>query len=256
MKQHVSPTTWGGRPGLFVHSHLYGTIPLDFLVKGESHSCPYLPGREAREEAFRVEEFPPELYHDFMDSGFRRSGSVVYRPACRTCTECRALRVVAGRFTPSKSQRRVLRKNDDIEVSVGIPRFTRDKFRMYSDYVASQHVSFHTDTAEDVQRFLYSSPVLTLEFEYRLGVRMVAVGIADLSSRSLSSVYAFYDPELSSRSLGTLSALREIAFCRARSVPHYYLGFFVADSPSMNYKTRFTPHEILSPEGEWIPGRR
>lgn len=253
MKQQAPSTAWAGRPEPFVHSRLYGTIPLDFLMKGEPHSCPYLPGREAREEAFRADEFPPELYHDFMDSGFRRSGLIMYRPACRACTECRPLRAVASRFTPSKSQRRVLRKNDDIDVNVGLPRFTRDKFRMYSDYVAAQHASFHKDTAEDMKRFLYSSPVLTLEFEYRLGARLVAVGIADLSSRSLSSVYAFFDPDLLARSLGTLSALKEIAFCRERSVPYYYLGFFVADSPSMNYKARFRPHEILSPAGEWIP---
>ncbi|MEJ2717847.1 MAG: arginyltransferase [Deltaproteobacteria bacterium] len=252
MKQQGFPTAWGGRPGLFVHSRLYGAIPLDFLVKGESHPCPYLPGREACEEAFKVEQFPPELYHDFMDSGFRRSGLIIYRPACRACTECRPLRVAASRFAPSKSQRRVLRKNEDIEVAVALPRFTRDKFRMYSDYVATQHVSFHDDTAENMKRFLYSSPVLTLEFEYRLRARLVAVGIADLSSPSLSSVYAFYDPDLSARSLGTLSALREIAFCRSRSVPYYYLGFLVAGSPSMNYKARFRPHEILSPEGEWV----
>ena len=54
---------------------------------------------------------------------------------------------------------------------------------------------------------------------------------------------------------GTLSALREIEYCSDQGLPHYYLGYFVAGSPKMDYKARFRPNEILLREGAWVPFR-
>jgi len=236
----------------WIVSDLFGMISLDFLVSGEAHACPYLPGKEAAEEAFAADEFPPELYHDFMDHGFRRSGHIFYRPACRDCAECRPLRVSTSQFRPSKSFRRVLRKNEDASVSTGIPHLTDEKVRIYADYLSLQHAPPKETSEDDLTRFLYRSPLLTLEFEYRVQGRLMAVGIVDACTRSVSSVYTFFDPEFSDRSPGTFSALHEILFCRERAIPYYYLGFFVADCTSMNYKKRFRPHEILTPEGDWV----
>jgi arginine-tRNA-protein transferase len=230
----------------------YGVVPLDFLVRGDLHDCPYLAGRMACEEAFRAGYFPPELYHDFMDHGFRRSGHFFYRPVCPDCRECRSIRVVVSEYRLKKSHRRVLNKNRDIEIRVGLPRFSKEKHGIYSRYLAAQHDSRQSDSAGDMKRFLYGSPVATLEFEYRLRGRIVAVGIVDLCSRSLSTVYAYYDPEFASRSLGTFSAIREILFCRKHNIPHYYLGYYIRDCPSMNYKIRFQPCEILDTSCEWV----
>jgi arginyl-tRNA--protein-N-Asp/Glu arginylyltransferase len=235
-------------------STVCAAIPLDLLFVADAHPCPYLAGRQAMEEVFLAFEFSPELYHDFMDCGFRRSGDLFYRPICENCTECRSLRVPISDFQTSKSQRRVLRKNHDLVVTAREPRFTDEKFRIFSDYSQFQHHSDQEDSAERFRNHLYASPVMTLEFEYRLDDRLVAVSIADVCSRSLSSVYAYYDPEFSERSLGTFSALWEILFCRSRGIPYYYIGFYIRDCPAMNYKARFRQHEILSPEYEWIKG--
>ncbi len=235
-----------------VSSPLYGLVSLDFLVRGENHPCPYSPENTAREEVFKAVEFPPELYHDFMNYGFRRSGVYFYRPVCEACSQCRPIRVLAREYRPTKSHRRILRKNAELDVRIAPPQFTKDKFRIYSDYLTSQHGCEPDHSADGLRNFLYTSPVRTLEFEYRLRGRLLAVAIADICSRSLSSVYAFYDPDSSSRSLGTFSAIQEILFCREHNIPHYYLGFFVSDCPSMNYKARFKPHEILGDSFQWI----
>jgi leucyl-tRNA---protein transferase len=230
----------------------FGLVPLDFLVTGEEHPCPYLPSRKAREELFAAEDLHAELYHDLMDLGFRRAGTIFYRPVCRGCGECRPLRVPVSEFRPTKSQRRVLAKNQDTDLVVRVPRFTKEKFRIYSDYLMTRHGSAEATTREEVQRSLYTSPVATLEFEYRVRGRLAAASIADVSSRSLSSVYVYYDVGVDSRSLGTFSALREILFCAEHGIPFYYLGFCVAGCPAMSYKTRFRPHEILAPDLKWI----
>ncbi|MBI5571693.1 MAG: arginyltransferase [Desulfomonile tiedjei] len=235
-----------------VVSPFFGLLPLDFLVTGEEHPCPYLPSLQAREELFAAADLHAELYHDLMDLGFRRAGTIFYRPVCRSCAECRPLRVPVSEFRPTKSQRRVLAKNQDTEVVVRAPRFTQEKFRIYSDYLRTHHGSAEATTPEEFQRSLYTSPVATLEFEYRIRGRLVAASIADVSSRSLSSVYVYYDVGVDSRSMGTFSAMREILFCAEHGIPFYYLGFHVADCPAMSYKARFRPNEILSPDLNWI----
>lgn len=251
MRPEGIPSSEDRRHYRSVNSPIFGTVPVDGLPIGEAHSCPYLPGRKAVEQFLIVKDFPPELYHDFMDHGFRRSGDLIYRPVCRGCRECRSLRVVVGEFRPSKPYRRIIRKNEDIEIRVASPRYSLEKQKMYSEYLRSRHERWEPDSADHLRHFLYVSPVRTLEFEYRLRGRLVAVSIADICRRSLSSVYAYFDPDYSSRSLGTFSALHEIGFCLERGIPHYYLGFVIRDCPSMNYKTRFRPHELLGTGFKW-----
>lgn len=234
-----------------IHSPLFGEISLDFLALGESHPCPYLPDMTAREEYFFAADFPGELYHDFMDHGFRRSGCLFYRPICRDCGECRPIRVPVGPFHATKSMRRLIRKNADLEVTVGRPRFAEEKSRVYSAYLKHQHGRDQSESPDGMEDSLYGSPVRTVEFEYRLGERLVCASIADICSRSLSSVYVYFDPEFSSRSPGTFSALYEIEFCRERGIPYYYLGLLVAGCPSMSYKARFRPYEILDNVSGW-----
>lgn len=235
-------------------SPAFGTVELDFLETGDPHSCPYLAGLTAREEFFFANNLDPDFYHDLMDNGFRRSGELFYRPICRDCSECRPLRVAAPKFRFTKPHRRVLRKNEDVEISAGRPRLDEEKYYLYQKYLVGQHNSDTPDSASNIRRFLYTTAVCTVEFEYRLHGRLVAVGIVDVSHRSLSSVYAYYDPEFGQRSLGTFSALQEILFCQRKGIPYYYVGFYIAGCPAMNYKARFKPHEVLGTDLVWAPG--
>jgi leucyl-tRNA---protein transferase len=234
-------------------SPLFGEISSDLLIRGDLHACPYLPGRAAREEFFITPELNPELYHDLMDHCFRRSGTVLYRPVCEDCYECRPIRVRVADFIPSKSQRRLLRKNEDVEIILRSPGFTTEKLKIYCDYLKSQHNCRDENMRDDFRRFLYMSCVNSVELEYRVRGALVAVSIVDVCSRSLSSVYVYYDPAFSSRSLGTFSALQEIVLCRRQDIPYYYIGFYIAQCPSMSYKARFRPHELLNSNLAWIP---
>jgi leucyl-tRNA---protein transferase len=238
----------------FISSPYIGAISLDFLIRGNVHSCPYIPGMGACEQVFMAESFSPEMYHDFMDIGFRRSGCYFYRPDCDNCRECRPIRTVLSDFSPSKSQRRVLRKNEDVTISIAAPKFTREKNRLYNYYLESRHNAHLEAPASELKSFLYSSPVQTIEFEYKLRGKLIAVSLADICSRSLSSVYVYFDPDRASRSLGTLSALREMVFARDYHIPYYYLGFWIPDCGSMNYKDRFKPYELLNESYEWVVG--
>jgi len=223
------------------------------LPTSPEHECAYLPGLTARVEGFQVDRIDPELYHALMDRGFRRSGCLVFRPVCPACRECVPLRVPVEVFRPTRSQRRVLRRNRDLRVTVGAPKLTDRKHRMYAAYLDDQHDGTMSRSRRALSDFLYDSPVNTLEFCYRLKNRLVAVSIADRSRAALSSVYVFFDPRFRRRSLGTFSALWEIDFCRRAGTAFYYLGYYVAGSARMNYKARFRPCEILDPSRGWVP---
>ncbi|GIW76961.1 MAG: putative arginyl-tRNA--protein transferase [Phycisphaerae bacterium] len=214
--------------------------------------CPYLPGRKETLRAVWASSVDPETYRTLMDVGFRRSGKMLYQPVCTDCQECVPLRVDVRRFVPSRSQKRVWRKNQDLSVRDGPPVLTGEKFELYCRYLHNWHGRSEDANWESLQGFLYDSPTLTLEFEYRDPNRqLLAVGICDLSTISLSSVYFYFDPDQSKRSLGTFGALYELAWAKARGLRYYYLGYWVRDCSAMSYKASFRPHETMTATGVW-----
>jgi arginine-tRNA-protein transferase len=228
------------------------------LITLPSHNCNYLPGRVARSRGFLAERMPAELYHAFMDVGFRRSGRLVYQPVCPACRMCRPIRVPVQTFAPSKSQKRAWKRNQDVVVSVESPPTpTQEKFDLYERYVTERHGREDDATPEAFVTFLYESPVDTLEFTYRDAAgKLIGVGICDVCPRtSLSSVYFYFDPDESKRGLGTFSAVWEIDYCRRQQIPHYYLGYWIAGCGTMQYKSDFRPHEILGEDGLWRAGQ-
>jgi arginine-tRNA-protein transferase len=203
--------------------------------------------------ALWAEQLPPELYHRFMDAGFRRSGKLLYQPACRGCRACQPIRIPVAEFRPSRSQRRCRKKNDDLVVSVAEPVATDDKYHLYRRFLAGRFDRSGDDESRELfERFLYDSPVQTLEFEYRdCAGRLLAVGICDICNESFSSVYFYYDPVEARRGLGTFGALHEIDTAAQLGIPYYYLGFWVAGCATMQYKVDFRPSEVLYPDGIW-----
>jgi arginyl-tRNA--protein-N-Asp/Glu arginylyltransferase len=218
--------------------------------------CPYLSGVFWRSEAYWADSLDPEFHDRLMARGFRRSGSIVYRPRCRNCRACLPLRVIVDRFLLSRSQRRVAGKGANVRMEVGKPEPTNEKFDLFQQYLDSQHDATMARTYDSFSEFLYGSPTETLEFSYRLGKQLIGVSIADHCTTGLSSVYMYFDPDHAHLSLGTLSAIREIEYCHLQDLPYYYLGYYIAGSRKMDYKARFRPNEVLAAEGTWVPFRK
>jgi len=218
----------------------------------QERPCPYLPGKQARSEAYWVDQLDGSTYERMLTRGFRRSGRVVYRPRCRGCSECRQMRVPVESFQPTRSMRRVLARNADVVVEEGRPAPDDERFAVYRRYLDAQHDESMSRGYESFRDFLYDSPTETVEFRYRVEGRLMGVSIADRLPLGLSSVYMYFDPEFSERSPGTFSVLWEIDYCRRAGMKYYYLGFFVAGSTTMSYKSRFRPNDILIGDDRWV----
>ncbi|MGH7142620.1 MAG: arginyltransferase [Planctomycetota bacterium] len=230
------------------------------LQAGGEHPCPYLgngtaQGLLAREEGFFAERLPAGFYHGLLDLGFRRSGKLLYRPRCRGCAECLQIRVPVGRVELNRTQRRCLKHNAELTVTVDRPRPDAERHKLYRRYLAQRHgEGGMSDDYQGFVGFLYDSCVETREAVFRLDGRLVMVSILDREPLAVSAVYCYFDPELPARSLGLYNMLWSLSYCRAEAVPWYYLGYYIAGCRKMNYKTRLQPCEVLDAGGNWSPG--
>lgn len=223
----------------------------------EPETCPYLHDRPSRQRVGVVARLSGTEYDRLLAEGWRRFGSVIFRPSCGSCRECVPIRVLVSRFQPSKSQRRVLRRNRDVELEIGRPRVDVERIDLYRRFHAERARSRgwpyrDMSPAEYLETFV-DNAAPTLELRYRLEGRLIAVAYVGEGDESLNSIYAFSDPELSRRSLGTLDVLREIELARSRGKQYLYLGYLVEGCVSMAYKVRFRPHQLLR-GGHWRLG--
>ncbi len=213
-------------------------------------ACPYLDNREWVNHSFVVLGIDPRLYEGLQSFGWRRSGSSFYQNHCPNCKECVPLRVDVNKFTPDRSQRRNLKRNHDVTWTLTPPSFEEEDFQLYRDYVIRRHGSEH-DVDTNIYSYLHvDSPMTTQLIRYRKGGRLMGVGWIDVMPDSLSSVYFSYNLEFAPSGPGVFSILKQIEIAREMGKSWLYLGFHVADSRKMAYKSRFKPHQILV-DGQW-----
>jgi leucyl-tRNA---protein transferase len=230
---------------------------------GAEFPCPYVKGREARFSGFDCDRPLPEgLYDSLMQVNFRRNGSVVYRPDCRNCADCRMIRIPVDAFRTNRSQERCLQRNRDVVVSLETASPSDEKHALYRRYLDARHSSESPDddamdgSREEFEGFLYTSCVTTEDLVFRDAEgRLLAVSVVDREPKSLSAVYCYYDPvESARRSLGTFNILTLVSEARRRGLDYVYLGYWLGDSRKMNYKAAFRPSEVWSPVAGFEPG--
>lgn len=220
--------------------------------------CPYLPGREERKVFTHLIGLrAPALNDALTQSGFRRSQTIAYRPACENCRACVSARVKAAEFSPSRGQRRILRRNLDLSAAIRPARANPEHYQLFREYVRTRHNDggMSDMSPVDFQMMVEDSHVETRLIEYRLPAeparpgRLVACCLTDRLGDGLSMVYSFYAPQMDARSLGGFMILDHIARARRLGLEHLYLGYWVEGSRKMDYKSRFQPQERLGMDG-------
>lgn len=121
--------------------------------------------------------------------------------------------------------------------------FSQDVYDLYVKY----QIAIHLDKQEELsvkrfKEFLVDSPLIpsgdsqqygSFHQKYYIDNHLVAVAVIDILPSCVSSVYFLYDPDFGDLSLGTYSALREIATTydlslQYPSLRYYYLGMFIS----------------------------
>ena len=220
--------------------------------------CPYLPGREERKVFAHLPlSDGPTVNDSLTQVGFRRSQNIAYRPACETCRACQSARAPAGDYAFSRSERKVLTRNADLERHLVEAEATLEQFELLRRYLLTRHADggMAEMTWPDYVAMVEDTAVRTHLIEYRLRSQdrgpgdLIACVLVDVLADGLSLVYSFYDPDLVKRSLGSFIILDHIVQAGLNSLPYVYLGYWVPGSEKMTYKARFSPLEILRPSG-------
>ncbi len=212
----------------------------------ETHRCSYLEDQQSRSlYADPRSELNPEILTLLSLNGFRRSGRLLYRPDCPTCSACIPVRLRVEDFQPSRSQRRTLNKNTDLQLGIEQPSNSDEMYRLFEQYIKAQHADgdMYPPSRSQFRDFLVSDFGTTSFLTARLGGKLIACMVFDQLQDGLSAVYCFYSDEVPQRSLGTLMILRLTQFCYLLGLPFNYLGYLVNGSRKMNYKRQFMPLE-------------
>lgn len=232
-----------------------------FFVTSPS-PCPYLPGRQER-KVFTELNGPHagELNDALGRIGFRRSQSVAYRPSCAGCNACMSVRVVTDEFKPNASQRKLLKRYADLEVTACRPWATDEQYRLLRRYLSTRHPTGGMSNMDDADYadMVEQSPVSSYVIEYReprdasgkLG-KLIGACITDQQLDGLSMIYSFFAADDETRpGLGNFIILDHIQRAHRAGLPYVYLGYWVKGSARMEYKTRYRPIEALGPNG-WM----
>ena len=204
-------------------------------------------------------EHAQRLNDTLSKQGFRRSQNVLYRPSCAECSACLSARIRVADFVPSRSQRRVRSRTDELKRNATSPWATEDQFALFRRYLDDRHAEGGMADMDifEFAAMIEETPIRSRVIEYtrpsspgERGRPLAAVCLTDVFDDGLSMVYSFYDPDLSDLSLGTHIILDHIDIAREAGLPYVYLGYWVPGSRKMGYKAGFSALEIYK-GGRW-----
>ncbi len=233
-------------------TRLIAAKQLPFFLTAPS-PCPYLPGRMERKVFTKLDLADgPGLNDTLTHAGFRRSQSILYRPACERCSACKSARIPVAEFKPSKSQRRVLKRNQGLVRQHRPADATPEQYGLLSRYLDSRHgdgdmagMDFF-DYAGMVEEGAQRTEIV--EYRTRDG-ELVAAALIDRLVDGFSMVYSFFDPDQPEQSFGAYMILDHVVRAKTAGLAYVYLGYWVQGSPKMDYKARYHPLEVLEPSG-------
>jgi arginine-tRNA-protein transferase len=226
------------------------SIPL-FL--DDAHPCSYLEKRNAQ-FAYVHPEFTlsTDIYSALIEQGFRRSGNYTYQTQCADCNACISTKLNVQDFKPSRQQRRVLKKNTDVQVNIKAAVFDQQHFELYQHYLSSRHADgvMGESTKENYMSFFGSHWCDTYFVEFTIAGELAGVAVIDHLNNALSAIYTFFDAKFSSRSLGVYAVLWQIEHAKSLQLESLYLGYWVEGCQKMSYKTNYQPLQGLI-EQQW-----
>jgi len=215
--------------------------------------CPYFADRVERRVITELTGSDSQPLHETLTrAGYRRSHGVAYAPACPGCNDCIAARIRADHLKLSRTQRKILSRNDDLEVTEVAPVANEEQFILFADYQVTRHSGGDMETMvyADYRSLVEENSIETALLEFRHHGRLVGGIIIDKLCDGFSAVYSFFDTDMESRrSLGSFMILWLARHTRDLGLSYVYLGYWIEGCKKMSYKKDFQPLEMFTPNG-------
>lgn len=186
----------------------------------------------------------PKILDVFLATGWFRSAYMMYR-AKMVCLDEELNTIINIRtnlceYAPSKSLRKLLRRNDEQFRTVIRPMYIdADKQRLYT----MQQDRFGGFIYSDLKYFFYGEDAIRAPFNTQEvcvydGDRLVAASFFDLGGQSMASLLAIYDTAYAKASLGIYTMLKEVEYAQSLGLKYYYPGYILDKNPAFDYKLR------------------
>ena len=206
-------------------------------------------------EEFHAEQVTPIQLDMLLADGWRHFGTNFFRYSLgiyeSDIRRVIPLRISLNKFSLSKNQRRVLRRNSDLQTAIQPVDITDE----VADLFDRHKRRFKSGIPDSIYDFISGHsfvPCPSLQVMVRnVDGRLAAVSYFDIGERSVSAIYAMFDPEFSGRSLGIFTMLKEIECALDAGKEFYYQGYSYEGESFYDYKKRFRGTECFDWRGNW-----
>ncbi len=206
-------------------------------------------------EDFNTLNVAPNRMDALLANGWRHFGTHFFRynfsfyegKVCRVFP----LRIRLAAFSLSKNKRRILKKNQDLQTVIRPIEITAEKESLFERHKRR----FKCGVPDSIYDFLSfdaaNVPCEALEICVYSGEQLLAASFFDVGKTAISSIYAMFAPEETSRSLGIFTMLLEIDFALKHGKTFYYQGYAYEQHSFYDYKKRFRALEKFDWNGNW-----
>lgn len=206
-------------------------------------------------EEFYTARVSPQQLDRLLADGWRHFGEQFFRYNVgfheREIRRVLPLRIRLANFAISKSQRRVLKKNRDLQIIIRPIEITTEKENLFERHKKR----FDHNIPASLDDFLSHAPADVPCEALEVGVykerKLLAASFFDVGATMVSAVYAMFDPHESARSLGIFTMLLTIEYAAKNGKIFYYPGYAYVGNSFYDYKKRFSALETFDWNGSW-----
>ena len=206
-------------------------------------------------EEFYASKVSAGQMDELLENGWRHFGTYFFRYNLgfhqNEIRRVFPLRIRLADFSFSKSQRRVLRKNQDLRTVIRPVEINTDKEILFERHKQR----FKENTPFSIYDFLSFNPAIAPCEAKEICVyrenELLAASFFDVGEQSVSSVYAIFAPEEAGRSLGVFTMLLEIDWALERGKKFFYQGYSYEGNSFYDYKKRFRALEKFDWNDNW-----
>jgi arginine-tRNA-protein transferase len=199
----------------------------------------------------------PEQMDELWAQGWRHFGPFFFRYSASLhwggLRNVIPLRIDLARYSPSRSQIRVLAKNRDARVVIRDTEISEEQLDLFYRH----RERFNENVPDSIYNFLSEDPASTPCRNREICVydedRLVAASYLDIGRTSTSAVYAMFDPDESRRSPGIFTMLEAIRYSRELNCRYYYPGYAYREPSVYDYKKNFNGLEYFDWKYDWRP---
>jgi leucyl-tRNA---protein transferase len=204
-------------------------------------------------EYFYRNQVTPEHMDLLWNHGWRHFGSYFFRYSTFEHRHVLPLRMSLSKFSLSQSQKRILKKNQDLKICFK-PAFIDNTVTTLFE---NHKQRFEINVPDSIYTFMSKTPerlpCLCESLCLYQQDQLIAISYLDIGQQACSSIYQCFDPAFDKRSLGVLMILLSIQHALELKKTFYYPGYAFIEPSHYDYKKTFMALECFDWQGNWKP---